>query len=103
MMKKWLWLLTLSIVLIAVFSVMELGPKYFGKTYLETSEFKEDYRNFLNRLVLLELDPPKAETEFEVTAEEIEEYRTRYGTLADQIQSIQDQYNPDIDEARTND
>ena len=100
MMSKWLWLATVSIVLIGIFSVMELGPKFFGKSYLETSEFKEEYRDFVNRLVVLELDPPIAETVFTVTMEEIEEYRTRYGTLAEQIQSIQDQYNPDIDTAR---
>lgn len=99
-MKKWLWLTTLSIVLISIFSVMELGPKYFGKSYLETSEFKEEYKYFVNRLIVTELDPPKAETEFTVSLEEIEEYRTRYGTLAEQIQSIQDQYNPDIETAR---
>lgn len=99
-MKKWLWLTTLSIVLISIFSVMELGPKYFGKSYLETSEFKEEYNHFVNRLIVTELDPPKAETEFTVSMEEIEEYRTRYGTLAEQIQSIQDQYNPDIESAR---
>lgn len=99
MMKNWLWLATLSIVLIGIFSIMELGPRYFGKSYLETANFKEEYRDFMNRLVLLELNPPTAETEFTVTMEEIEEYRTRYGTLADQIQSIQDQYNPDIDAA----
>ncbi|WP_033541668.1 HAMP domain-containing sensor histidine kinase [Planococcus sp. CAU13] len=102
-MKKWLWLITASIVLIGIFSVMELGPKFFGKTYLETSEFREEYRNYINRLVVLELDPPKAETEYIVTAAEIEEYRTRYGTLAQQVQNIQDQYNPDIEEARGND
>ncbi|TAA73614.1 HAMP domain-containing sensor histidine kinase [Planococcus salinarum] len=99
-MKNWLWLATLSIVLIGIFSLMELGPKYFGKSYLETYDFKEEYRDFINRLVVLELDPPTAETEFPVTMEEIEEYRTRYGTLAEQLQSIQDQYNPDIDAAR---
>ncbi|HSJ38167.1 MAG TPA: HAMP domain-containing sensor histidine kinase [Planococcus sp. (in: firmicutes)] len=99
-MKKWLWLATLSIVLIGIFSVMELGPKYFGKSYLETVEFKEEYNHFINRLIVLELDPPKAETEFTISADEIEEYRTRYGTLAQQIQSIQDQYNPDIEAAR---
>lgn len=99
-MKKWLWLATISIVLIGIFSVMELGPKFFGKSYLETSEFKQEYRDFVNRLVVLELDPPTAETEFTVSMEEIEEYRTRYGTLAEQIQSIQDQYNSDIDAAR---
>ncbi|WP_282020379.1 HAMP domain-containing sensor histidine kinase [Planomicrobium okeanokoites] len=102
-MKKWLWLTTISIVLISVFSVMELGPKYFGKSYLETADFKEEYRYFVNRLIVTELDPPEAETEFPVTMEEIEEYRTRYGTLAEQIQSIQDQYNPDIEYAREND
>ncbi|MFD1029926.1 HAMP domain-containing sensor histidine kinase [Metaplanococcus flavidus] len=102
MMKKWLWLITLSIVLIGIFSVMELGPKYFGKSYLETTEFKEEYNHFINRLIVLELDPPTSDTEFTVSEDEIEEYRTRYGTLAQQIQSIQDQYNPDIEEALEN-
>lgn len=101
-MKKWLWLTTISIVLIGIFSVMELGPKYFGKSYLDTADFKQEYDDFTNRLIALELDPPKEETEFTVTDDEIEEYRTRYGTLAQQIQSIQEQYNPDIEEAQAN-
>lgn len=99
-MKKWLWLITLSIVLIGIFSVMELGPKYFGKSYLDTAEFKQEYNDFINRLIALELDPPKEETEFTVTEDEIDEYRMRYGSLAEQIQSIQEQYNPDIEEAQ---
>src|SRR5690606_4111850 len=101
-MKKWLWLLTASIVLIGIFSVMELGPKFFGKSYLETSEFDEEYRNYVSQLVTYELDPPKAQTEFSVTDDEIEEYRNRYGTVAQQVQNSQDQYNPDMDEAQGN-
>lgn len=99
-MKKWLWLITLSVVLIGIFSVMELGPKYFGKSYLDTADFKQEYNDFINRLIALELDPPKEETEFTVTEDEIDEYRMRYGSLAEQIQSIQEQYNPDIEEAQ---
>lgn len=101
-MKKWLWLITLSIVLIGVFTVMELGPKYFGKSYLETSDYKEEYTYYINQLIFYELDPPSADAEIMVSDEEIEEYRTRYGTLAEQVESIQNQYNPDIEEARVN-
>ncbi|QDY44953.1 hypothetical protein FK545_03880 [Planococcus glaciei] len=88
-MKKWLWLLTASLVLIGIFSVMELGQKYLGKSYTDTLDFENDFTSFTDRLIALELDPLSPEETVPVAAEEIEEYRNRYGSLAEQILSIQ--------------
>lgn len=101
-MKKWLWLTIISLVLIGFFSVMELGSTYFGKSYLDTADFESDYDYFENQLIALELDPPDAESAASITSQDIEEYRTRYGSLSGQIMSIQDQYNLDIEEAAAN-
>lgn len=98
-MKKWLWLLTASLVLIGVISVMELSQKYGGKSYTDTMDFESDFTYFTDRLIALELDPVSAEKSLPVTSEEIEEYRTRFGSLAEQILSIQNQYNTDIEDA----
>lgn len=101
-MKKWIWLITLAIILVASFSVLELGKDYFGKSYLDTIDFDNDLSFFENSLIALELDPLDAEDVGAVTQEQIEEYRTRYGTLSEQIQSIQNQYTTDIEEATAN-
>lgn len=98
-MKKWLWLLTASLVLIGIFSVMELGQKYLGKSYTDTLDFENDFTSFTDRLIALELDPLSSEEAVPVAAEEIEEYRNRYGSLAEQILSIQNQYATDIEDA----
>lgn len=101
-MKKWLWLLTLAIILVSSFSVLEAGKDYFGKSYLDTIDFDNDLAFFENSLIALELDPIDIEEVGAVTHEQIEEYRLRFGTLSEQIQSIQNQYNPDIEEAAAN-
>ncbi|GKW45544.1 sensor histidine kinase KdpD [Planococcus sp. NCCP-2050] len=101
-MKKWIWLITLAIILVASFSVLESGKDYFGKSYLDTIDFDNDLSFFENSLIALELDPLDAEDVGAVTQEQIEEYRTRYGTLSEQIQSIQNQYATDIEEATAN-
>lgn len=101
-MKKWLWLSVASIVLSGLFTVMELGTGYFGKSYLDTSEFEENLSYFEDQLIIFVLDPPSLESTSPITSNDIEEYRTRFGSLSDQVKSIQDQYNLDIEEAIAN-
>ncbi|MDN7244883.1 HAMP domain-containing sensor histidine kinase [Planococcus shenhongbingii] len=98
-MKKWLWLFIASFIIIGCFSILELGSKYFGKSYLDTADFETDFVYFTDRLIALELDPLTDETAVPVTSSEIEEYRNRNGTLADQLFSIRNQYESDIQEA----
>ncbi|MGO1060661.1 sensor histidine kinase [Planococcus sp. FY231025] len=100
MMKKWLWLLVSSLVLLATFIIMELGPTHFGKSYTESEEFKISYLYYTDRLLALGLAPPEEEAEILITAEEIEEYRNRYGSLADQVDNIQMQYADQIEQAK---
>lgn len=101
-LKKWIWLILLAIILVSSFSVLESGKGYFGKSYLDTIDFDNDLSYFENSLIALELDPVNAEDVGAVTQEQIEEYRMRYGTLSEQVQSIQNQYAADIDEAKAN-
>lgn len=100
MMKKWLWLLAASLVLLGAFTIMELGPTHFGKSYTETAEFDMSYEFYTDRLFAHELAPLDEETKITVTASEIEEYRTRYGSLTDQVDNIQMQYADEIDQAK---
>ncbi|RNF40128.1 histidine kinase dimerization/phospho-acceptor domain-containing protein [Planococcus salinus] len=98
-MKKWLWLAITSIVLIGCFSIMELGSNYIGKDYTDTEDFQNDYENFENQLIVYVLDPPSVEPLLSINSRDIEEYRERYGSLSDQIRSVQGQYDPGIAEA----
>jgi signal transduction histidine kinase len=99
MMKKWLWLLIVSFILISFFSVMELGPSYMGKSYTDTPEFENEFAYFTDQLIALELAPQTVATAVTVSSEEIEEYRSRAGGLADQLLSVQEEYEASIQEA----
>ncbi|WP_186725505.1 histidine kinase dimerization/phospho-acceptor domain-containing protein [Planomicrobium sp. CPCC 101110] len=100
-MKKWIWLGVVSLVLLGFFSMLEMGSRHFGKSYVETEEFSHNYNLFTDQLIALVLDPITKDKEWPITAEDIEEYRNRYGNLADQIRSIQDQYIIDIEQAQS--
>ncbi|MDN3448765.1 histidine kinase dimerization/phospho-acceptor domain-containing protein [Planococcus sp. APC 3906] len=101
-MKKWLWLAATAFVILGLFILMETVPGYFGKQYTESDEFKMDYAYYTDSLITYELAPPDAEelADRPVTQSEIEEYRNRYGSLAEQVENIQSQYAADIEEAK---
>lgn len=87
--------------LCGVFTVLTTGGEYF-KSFYKTEEFRGEYDYFLDTLTLFELnDRTKADAKkaITVTKEEIEEHRTRYGDLASQIASIENQYKYQIEEA----
>ncbi|WP_301725603.1 histidine kinase dimerization/phospho-acceptor domain-containing protein [Planococcus liqunii] len=98
-MKKWLWLLVASFILISCFIIMELGEKYIGKSYIDTADFENSFAYFTDQLIAFELDPLTADTAVPVSSEEIEEYRSQNGTLADELLIIQEKYEADIQEA----
>ncbi|WP_404330542.1 histidine kinase dimerization/phospho-acceptor domain-containing protein [Mesobacillus maritimus] len=84
-----------------VFTTVVSGGKYF-KNYYNTDEFRQEYYQFVDLLALFELkNLPKEEVKKAITvsAEEIEEHRTRYGDLASQIVNIEEQYRYKIEEA----
>lgn len=101
-MKKWLWLAGAAFMILGLFVIMETAPIYFGKHYTETEQFKMDYAYYTDNLISMELAPMDAAelADRGVSQEEIEEYRTRYGSLNDQVENIQGQYADDIEEAK---
>ena len=101
-MKKWLWLAATAFTILGLFILMETVPSYFGKQFTDSEQFKMDYAYYTDNLITFELAPPDAEKLADrlVTQSEMEEYRTRYGSLADQVENIQSQYAANIEEAK---
>ncbi|MFD1927392.1 histidine kinase dimerization/phospho-acceptor domain-containing protein [Sporosarcina siberiensis] len=97
-----MWAMLAALVLIAVSSFMETAPKYVGKSYVDTPQFQSEMDAFYSQIgpaVLNPLDREEAIKSIQVTREEIEEHRNRYGSLGDQISDIQGQYMDRIAEA----
>ncbi|ALS76145.1 hypothetical protein AUC31_13505 [Planococcus rifietoensis] len=91
-MKKWMWLAGLSLLLLCVWTVVEKGTDYFGKTYTDTEEFHYDFARFTEGLLLFELAPPTSTVDQSVASWEIDQYRMDHNSLTDQIQAVRDQY-----------
>ena len=92
-----------ALVLISIPSAIQKGPELFGKNYTDSDEFKEEMNQFYDRIgpaILNPLNLEKVEKEMVVTTAEIDEHRTRYGTLSDQIYNIHEQYDDQIEEAK---
>jgi len=106
--NKWLpiiWTSLAAFVLLAFITLLQEGPKYFGKDYFSTDEFEQSMDSFYQNIgpsLLNELEIEEAKKRITVTESEIEEYRMYYGTLSDQVQSIQEQYDSKIMEAKDN-
>ena len=97
------WVLLVAITVLAVMSFIGRGQDYIAKDYFEQSNFSYEVDEFVRNLVTTVLNPIDIETEkakITVTNDEIEDHRTYYGSLADQIGSIEEQYKERIVEAK---
>ncbi|MDM5337604.1 hypothetical protein QUF84_10280 [Fictibacillus enclensis] len=97
------WLLLFTIGLSGTLTFLSHWDAYLGKSYFDTDEFQSEYNTFLGYLHISEvsnLTGDEMKEKITVSDEEMEEYRFRYGELSDQINSIQEQYRPQLDEAR---
>ncbi|MDV6379104.1 MFS domain-containing histidine kinase [Sporosarcina sp. GW1-11] len=98
-----IWSALVTFVLIAIPSFIHYAPQLVGKTFTEQRDFEyrieQTYEN-LAVSVLNPIDLEKAMKTIRVSQEEIEEYRGRYGSLTDQLSSIQRQYTDRITEAK---
>lgn len=86
-----------------VLSVLINGREYANPDYFHTGEFRSEIDQYAGYLELFELNNvsiEKAKEAIEVTEEEINEHRYRYGTLPEQIDNIRNQYKPRIQEAK---
>ncbi|QFT89712.1 Sensor protein kinase WalK [Bacillus sp. THAF10] len=69
--------------------------RFYEKNYFYTGEFNTEFSKFHNTLAIEELTPltvEKVMSQIEVTKEEIEDHRYRYGSLEDQLANIRNQY-----------
>lgn len=103
--NQWLpfvWAAFVVVFLVALFSIIQVGHKYIGKNYLDTEEFKVEINSFYEYIgptVLNPMDPEEMKKRIPVAQHEIEEHRTRFGSLSEQVVSIREQYEERINEA----
>jgi signal transduction histidine kinase len=97
-----IWVILIAYGLSGLFSVLTNGSRYMHGDYFESEEYNSQMDQFVAMLNVYELyGMPKEEMKKQITVtdEEIEEHRTRYGSLGDQISNIGMQYNDQIQAA----
>ena len=101
--KLYLQLFLMFVVATAVSLIFINGGRYLGKTFYESQNFNNEAEQLVYELSQNVFKSP-TEEDFEealtATEEEIHNYRTYYGTLAEQIQNIKEQYAGDIEVAQ---
>lgn len=91
-----------ALVLMAIPTAFRLAPDMIGKRFVDSYNFQNQMDGFYQNLSMTVLNPiqyDEAKDRLVVTPEEIEEHRTRYGSLWEQIQNIQEQYELQIQDA----
>lgn len=90
------WASLVVIVLMALQLFVERGDyRYVGKSYVESDDFQQEMENFYANLSTAILNPVNLEAAKKniiVTSSEIEEHRSYYGTLSEQVGNIEEQY-----------
>lgn len=97
-----IWALLVAIAVSGLVTLTSRGPEIIFKSYPQSQQFQNhltDIYDELGRTVLNPIDLEAAEKKLSVTPAEIDEYRTYYGSLAEQIDNIQIQYEDRIREA----
>lgn len=78
---------------------------YLKENYFQTRQFErtiQDYTKYLQTFGVTLESIEDVKTKITVTEQDIEEYRNKYGSLADQVVSIGQQYDHRIEEANAN-
>lgn len=104
--KNHLQLFLMFVVVFAILVILVQGNRYFGKNYFESNSFESEAEQFALDIARYEINPLTKEDFAEVlnvTKDDITHYRTYYGSLAEQIQNIKDQYVDDIANAEDED
>ncbi|WNB90946.1 HAMP domain-containing sensor histidine kinase [Bacillus sp. NEB1478] len=101
--KMFVWVLLLTFGISGIVSIFENGHWYFNKDYFHTGEFNVQLDDYIDYIGIAEINKPsekELKDNIKVKKEDIEEHRTRYGTLSEQVTNLRDQYAPKIDDAR---
>ncbi|MCG7343701.1 MFS domain-containing histidine kinase [Sporosarcina sp. ACRSL] len=98
-----LWSALVVIVLLASLSFVRQGTELIGKDFSNYHDFNwrlDEFYSTIGPTVLNPIDVEEAKKAITVSDSEIEEHRTYYGTLADQLTNIHDQYTQRIADAK---
>ncbi|WP_432363265.1 sensor histidine kinase [Sporosarcina sp. UB5] len=98
-----LWAALVTIVLLASLSFARQGTGLIGKDFSDYHDFAwrlDEFYSTIGPTVLNPIDVEEAKNNITVSDNEIEEHRTRYGTLPDQISDVHDQYEQRIADAK---
>ncbi|EPD51306.1 hypothetical protein HMPREF1210_01904 [Paenisporosarcina sp. HGH0030] len=103
-MKRTTWLFygLVSLTILAIITFTSHGQQYLGKDFKESDHFHmivESQMNEVYPTLINRFDVKKEIKNLEVTENEIEEYRTYYGSQMDQIRDVRYQYEGLIEEA----
>ncbi|MGG0642487.1 histidine kinase dimerization/phospho-acceptor domain-containing protein [Sporosarcina gallistercoris] len=96
-----IWALLVAVALSGLVTVTSKGPEIIVKSYPQSQQFQNHLTEIydeLGRTVLNPIDVEEAEKKLTVSPAEIETYRMYYGSLAEQIENIQMQYEDRIRE-----
>ncbi|MER1990567.1 MAG: histidine kinase, partial [Solibacillus isronensis] len=97
--KLYLQLFLIFMVATAVSLIFTNGGRYLGKTFYESQNYNNEAENLVYEFSQYVFNTP-TEEEFKgaltVSDEEMDDYRTYYGSLAEQIQNIKEQYSSEI-------
>ena len=83
------------ITMFSLFTLIEEGHNFIGTSYFDSESFTNELSDFESSIVPLVLATPDKEEvkkNITVTADEMEEYRNRNGSLESQLESIRQQY-----------
>lgn len=104
--KRWLiaWVLLVFFGAVNVLTAFSVVQEYFFKDYWQTEYFQETYYQFLQDLVIFELNHPDPSTiaKQPVTDQDIHNYRYRNGDLPTQLTHISSKYDEKINKANLN-
>ncbi len=98
-----IWATLVTIMLLASLSFVRQGTGLIGKGFSDSDDMKwrlDEFYDVIGPSVLNPINIEEAKKKITVSESEIEEHRTRYGTLADQLANIHDQYAQRIADAK---
>ncbi|WOV87787.1 HAMP domain-containing sensor histidine kinase [Sporosarcina oncorhynchi] len=98
-----IWAALVVIVLVSILSLNRQGFNMIGKNFAESGNVSwglDEFYTTIGPSELNPIDPTEAKKQITVTENEIEEHRTRYGALSNQLADIQGQYKDLIEEAK---
>ncbi|MCM3652555.1 histidine kinase dimerization/phospho-acceptor domain-containing protein [Metabacillus litoralis] len=97
------WLILFTYGVSGVFAALVNDREYTKQSYFKTIQFEERVSQLIEYIQAFEVSyQPKEEMKksITITNEEVEEYRYQYGDLAEQITSIEQQYEENIQNAQ---